>query len=144
MRGGARLFVIGGLMAACGPFAYLTVASSSLAMLKMFSAAFGFFAGGIVGNIFGAVFDVVPVANHGVSAGTMNMIGGIAGGLGVLFAGQWKDSFGLDMVMLAAAAAVVAGGITVIAVGRAKVASDRARGGLSDPLTVTGNTGIMG
>jgi hypothetical protein len=74
----------------------------------------------------------------------MNMIGGIAGGLGVLFAGQWKDAFGRDGVMLAAAAAVVAGGLTVIAVGRVQVASDRARGGLADPLTVTGNTGIMG
>ncbi|MEO7649558.1 MAG: MFS transporter, partial [Bryobacteraceae bacterium] len=84
VRGGARLFVLGGLLVAAGPFAYLTVAASALAILKLYSAAFGFFAGGIVGNIFGAVFDVIPVSNHGVGAGTMNMIGGIAGGLGVL------------------------------------------------------------
>lgn len=130
VRGGARFFVVGGLLLACGPLAYLTIASSSLAILKLFSAAFGFFAGGIVGNIFGAVFDVIPVSNHGIGAGTMNMIGGIAGGLGVLFAGQWKDSFGLGGVMLAAAVAVVAGGGIVIAVGRVRIIPDRARAGL--------------
>lgn len=130
VRGGARFFVLGGLLLASGPFAYLTVASSSLATLKLFSAAFGFFAGGIVGNIFGAVFDVIPVSNHGVGVGTMNMIGGIAGGLGVLFAGHWKESFGLAGVMLAAAAAVVASGATVIIVGRARLALERARAGL--------------
>lgn len=134
VRGGARVFVLGGLMLAAGPFAYLTVAAPSLATLKLCSAAFGFFAGGIVGNIFGGVFEVIPVSNHGIGAGTINMIGGVAGGLGVLFAGQWKDSFGLDRVILMAAAAAVTGGIMVIAVGRARIASDRLLAGLTSPF----------
>ena len=110
------------------------ISAPSLVLLKVFSAAFGFFAGGIVGNIFGGVFDVIPVGNHGIGAGTMNTIGGVAGGLGVLFAGQWKDTFGLDWVILMSATAVVVGGATVIAVGYARIASDRLRAGLSNPL----------
>jgi MFS transporter, Spinster family, sphingosine-1-phosphate transporter len=123
VRPGARVFVLAGLILAAGPFAYLTIAAPSLALLKLCSAAFGFFAGGMVGNIFGGVFDIVPVGNHGIAAGTMNMIGGVAGGLGVLFAGEWKNSFGLDRVMLAAAVAAVISAAILMAGARARFSS---------------------
>jgi MFS family permease len=129
VRPGARVFVLAGLILAAGPFAYLTIAAPSLALLKLCSAAFGFFAGGMIGNIFGGVFDVIPAGNHGIGAGTMNMIGGIAGGLGVLFAGEWKNSFGLDRVMLAAAAAAVMSAIILIVVTQARFSSVRLPGG---------------
>jgi MFS family permease len=143
-RPGARIFVLGGLILAAGPLAYLTIASPSLALLKLCSAAFGFFAGGMVGNIFGGVFDIVPAGNHGIAAGTMNMIGGVAGGLGVLFAGEWKNSFGLDGVMLAASTAAVISAVILIAIARVRFPVERSAGPLRDRLTRTGNTGTMG
>ena len=126
-RAGARVYVLAALILVAGPLAYLTIAAPSLALLKVFSAAFGFFAGGVVGNIFGAVFDIIPAANYGVGAGTMNMIGGVAGGLGVLFAGRWKESYGLDHVMLVSGVAAAAAGLAVLLVARARVLSDRQR-----------------
>lgn len=128
---GARVFVLAGLVLIAGPLAYLTIIAPSLEILKLGSAIFGFFAGGIVGNIFGGVFDVIPVDNHGIGAGTMNMIGGVAGGLGVLFAGEWKNSFGFDRVMLAAGAAAVISGAILIAVAHVRLATDQLRAGLS-------------
>ncbi len=134
VRPGARVYVLAGLILTAGPLAYFTIAAPSLTLLKFYSSLFGFFAGGIVGNIFGGVFDVIPVGNHGIGAGTMNMIGGVAGGLGVLFAGEWKSAFGLDRVMLAAAAAAVISAVSLLAVAHARLPADRLRARLSSPI----------
>jgi MFS family permease len=128
----ARLYVLGLVILAAGPFAFLTLWATSLEAVITFSAIFGLFAGGVVGGIFGGVFDVIPERNYGLGVGAMNMIGGIAGGLGVLFAGQWKDTFGIERVMLFTATAASVSAICVLVVVRAYFESDRQRAALSD------------
>lgn len=95
----ARLYV-----AACGilcsaPFAYLTFATDSLPLVRLFSAAFGLFAGMLSANAFAAAYDVIGARNHGLGTGVLNMAGGMSSAAMIYLAGIWKDTVGFPVMM---------------------------------------------
>jgi predicted MFS family arabinose efflux permease len=113
--GAARFYIVViGILAAC-PFAWLTFTVHSLLQMKLASAAFGFFAGLMAANVFGAAYDVVAELNYGFSTGALNTAGGLAGGAAILSVGLWKASAGMDGLMLCAAlfSVVTAGGLII-------------------------------
>ncbi len=90
------------------PLAWLTFTAPSLAWLKAFAAAFGFFAGLLMSNTVASAYDVIPPANYGLAAGVLTLVGGLAGGLGVFSIGRWKESLGVETLVGWGAAAGVA------------------------------------
>src|SRR5438067_76255 len=77
VRSGRFLIGVFGLVA-CAPFAYLSLASGSLIVAKSASAAFGFFAGLYIANVFAGSYDVIARQNYGLATGVLNLIGGLA------------------------------------------------------------------
>lgn len=104
----ARFYLLGAGLLLCSPFAYLTFASPSLGIVKLSAMLFGLTAGLFMGNHFAAAYDVTERENYGFAAGFLNMAGGTAGGAGVLAAGLWKASLGIDTLALWAAGATMA------------------------------------
>jgi MFS family permease len=91
----------------CSPLAYATVAVNSLALLKVASAGFGFFAGFMMSSIIASAYDVIAAANYGFGAGALTMIGGLAGGLAIYSVGRWKESLGVETLLAWGSAAGV-------------------------------------
>lgn len=110
IRSGRFLIAVAGL-AACAPFAFLSIAAGSLAMAKLSAAAFGFFAGVFVANTFAASYDVISRRNYGLATGVLNLTGGLSGGAAILATGLWKAALGMAPLMkwlaLASAASAV-------------------------------------
>ncbi|MBI1790427.1 MAG: MFS transporter [Acidobacteria bacterium] len=102
-----RFYVVAAGLLLCSPFAYLSLAAPSLDGLKFACAAFGLFAGVMLSNVVAAAYDVTGPENYGFSAGALTLIGGLAGGLGILSMGRWKASLGAGTLMGWAAAAGV-------------------------------------
>lgn len=104
-------------IAACGilcsaPFAFLAFHADSLWMVRIFSSAFGAFAGLMIGNVFAAAYDVVPVSLRGLGAGVLNMMGGISSSAMIFAAGVWKESIGFPTMMVGVSSVC---GLTAIA-----------------------------
>jgi MFS family permease len=93
-----------------GPLAWATLSAPSLVSLKALAVAYGFSSGLHVGNIFPAAAKAVKPRDYGFAAGLLNLSGGLAGGAGMLLAGQLKASVGLAPIAGAAAVACCAGG----------------------------------
>jgi MFS family permease len=121
---GRFLIAVVGL-AGSAPFAYLSLASQSLAMTRFSMAAFGFFAGIFIANTFAAAYDVVSKQEYGLAAGVLNLVGGMAGGAGILAAGLWKGSLGMAALMKWQAAASFACAIVLLLVVANRFAADR-------------------
>jgi predicted MFS family arabinose efflux permease len=83
----------------CAPFAYLALATTSLAALKLCAASFGFFAGSLMSNNVASVYDVTAEANYGFAVGWLNVLGGMAGATAAFLAGLWKQSVGIVTMM---------------------------------------------
>ena len=83
----------------CAPFAYLALATTSLAALKLCAAGFGFFAGFLMSNNVASVYDVTAEANYGFAVGWLNVLGGMAGATAAFLAGLWKQSVGIVTMM---------------------------------------------
>ncbi len=96
------------------PLAYLVFASDNLAAALMATAAFGLVAGFFQANVFAGAYDLVLGSNFGFATGVLNGAGGIAGGLGILFTGIFRESIGLATVVGAAAVLTVASGVALL------------------------------
>ncbi|HYM05884.1 MAG TPA: MFS transporter [Terriglobales bacterium] len=126
IRSGRFLIAIAGL-AGSAPFAFLCLAAGSLAIAKLSAAAFGFFAGVFIANLFAAAYDVVSRQNYGLGAGILNLTGGVAGGAAILTTGLWKASLGMATLMKWQALASGAGAILLLCVVVTRFAPDRRR-----------------
>jgi MFS transporter, Spinster family, sphingosine-1-phosphate transporter len=124
IRSGRFLIAVAGL-AACTPFAFLSLAAGSLAIAKLSAAAFGFFAGVFVANTFAAAYDVISRQNYGLGTGILNLTGGFAGGAAILTTGIWKASVGMAPLMKWQAIASGAGAVLLLFVVLTRFASDR-------------------
>lgn len=124
IRSGRFLIAVAGL-AACAPFAFLSLAAGSLAIAKLSAAAFGFFAGVFVANTFAAAYDVVSAQNYGLATGILNLAGGLSGGAAILAAGLWKASLGMSLLMKWQAIASAAAAVLLLFVVLIRFASDR-------------------
>lgn len=94
-----RFLIAGAGLGGCAPFAFLSLAGGSLTIARLSAAVFGFFAGVFVANTFAAAYDVISKQDYGLAAGILNLIGGLAGGAGILAAGLWKASLGIAPLM---------------------------------------------
>lgn len=124
VRSGRFLIAVAGL-AACAPFAFLSLAAGSLVIAKLSAAAFGFFAGVFVANTFAAAYDVISRQNYGLGTGILNLTGGLAGGAAILAAGLWKASVGMAPLMKWQAIASCAGAVLLLLVVLTRFTSDR-------------------
>lgn len=87
------------------PLAYLIFETSSIHVMEVAATAFGLFAGLMIGNLFAAVYDIVPRQYYGSGSGVMNMIGGLSGAATMTTIGVLKTSFGIPELVLYAAIA---------------------------------------
>jgi MFS family permease len=124
VRAGRFYLACAGL-AAAGPFAFLSLAADSLGVAKSASAAFGFFAGLFIANVFASSYDVISRHNYGLGTGILNLVGGLAGGAAMLAAGVWKSSVGMATLMQWQAVASVSAAILLLFVVMAQFQSDR-------------------
>jgi len=104
---GARFYIVALGILLSAPFAYASLSLDSLRSVKIASAGFGFFAGGLHANLVGAAYDVIDREEYGIGVGALNMTGGAVGGVGILFAGIWSQTVGIPRMMKWAALASV-------------------------------------
>ena len=113
--GAGRFYVAGIGLLLSTPFAYLTLAASSVLSLKLASAAFGLLSGLMVANVFACAYDVIQEHHYGFGAGVLNMIGGLAGGAGILVAGLLKETIGIaGLIGWAAVATAIAASVMLL------------------------------
>jgi MFS family permease len=125
-----RFYIAGAGLLMAAPFAYLTLATPSLPVLKLASAAFGLFAGMMVANVFASAYDVISARNYGFAAGVLNMTGGLSGGAATFLAGRWKESLGIHTLMGGGALAAVFSAVILMIVASKEFARDRQRIGM--------------
>ena len=111
----------------CAPCAYLTLAVSSLGLLKLCAVGFGLFAGLMVANNFACAYDVIAERNYGFGAGFLNLIAGLAAGGATFLAGLWKQSIGIPTLMAWAVWAAVLGAVVQVVVAAMSFRRDRLR-----------------
>lgn len=119
-----RFLIAGAGLGGCAPFAFLSLAGGSLTVARLSAAAFGFFAGVFVANTFAAAYDVISKQEYGLAAGILNLIGGLAGGVGILAVGLWKASLGIAPLMKWQAIASCACAILLLTVVVTRFATD--------------------
>ena len=113
-RGRIQVQLLGVLGGA--PFVYLCGKADSGAWLAATLAAWGLFKGLYDANIFAAVFDVIPPAARGTTAGLMNMVGWLAGGASApLVIGYIAEDYGLGPAISSAALLYLAAGVCLLA-----------------------------
>jgi hypothetical protein len=103
-------------IAVSAPFAWMALSFDTLSAVKLASAAFGFFAGGLHANIAAAPFEVVPPGNFGVALGMLNLIGGVGGGAAILLTGKYRDAIGIGSLMGLCSVAAVIGAMWMVSV----------------------------
>ncbi|HZO51382.1 MAG TPA: MFS transporter [Bryobacteraceae bacterium] len=115
LRAGRLMLAAGGLLAA-SPFAVWILAAPELWLASIAAACFGWFAGLMMANNVAAAYDLVAGRSYGLAAGVLTLVGGLAGGLSILFAGAWKDSYGIEFLMRWAAGAAAVSAILLAAI----------------------------
>lgn len=116
----ARQWVLVASLVGCAPALWALATVTSLETTRIAAAAFGLSSGLFMGNIFAAAFEVVAANLRASAVGVLNLGGGLVSGFGALFGGVWKQSLGIDGLLvitagvyLAAAALVVAATLTL-------------------------------
>ena len=109
----ARFYVAATGFAVSAPLAYLTFTAPTLRSTEVFCAAFGLLAGLASGNAFACAYEVAPPGRSGLTAGVLNLAGGISGSVMMLVAGMVRRSGGLETALAWTAAGTAVGGVTV-------------------------------
>lgn len=110
----SRLWLMTASLLLCAPCLHLLGSSDTLMMTRIAAAGFGLFSGLLMGNIFPAAFEVVPVNTRASAVGLLNLCGGLMAGFATLFGGLWKSSLGIDRLLSLTAAAYLAAGSLLI------------------------------
>ena len=110
----SRLWLMTASLLLCAPCLHLLGSSDTLMMTRIAAAGFGLFSGLLMGNIFPAAFEVVPVNTRASAVGVLNLCGGLMAGFATLFGGLWKSSLGIDRLLSLTAAAYLAAGFLLI------------------------------
>jgi MFS family permease len=115
----ARLYVAGAGVFFSAPFAYLAFSANTLLEARLYSFAFGLFAGCLSANAFAAAFELFPEDARGLAAGILNGAGGVASGGMILLAGLYKDQWGFGTMLgwTAATAMICAAMLAKLAAG---------------------------
>jgi len=113
-RGGRILAQSIGLL--CGvPFLFLTGWTIKVPLLLLAMVGFGYFKGIYDANIFAGLYDVVPIARRGASAGILNSLGWLGGGFAPVLIAVAAARFGLSACISATAAIYLAIGLLMFA-----------------------------
>jgi MFS family permease len=100
----------------CGvPFVFLTGWTTSVALLIVAMAGFGYFKGLYDANIFASLYDVVPVARRGAAAGLLNSLGWLGAGFAPVAIALASARYGMSASISATAGIYVVIGILLAA-----------------------------
>jgi MFS family permease len=103
-RSGRMLVLLFSLIT-CAPLLWGIGHVEDLSQLKGLLVGYGFCSGWMIGNIFPAAFDVVPVSSRGAVVGILNLFGAALSGFAPLAVGTWKESVGFSGMLTVAAIA---------------------------------------
>jgi len=105
-------------MLAGAPCVYLCGQANSLTEILAVLTAWGLCKGVYDANIFAAVYDVIPAAARGTTAGFMNMMGWLAGGASApLVIGYLAERHGMGAAISSASIVYVAAGMLLLLAG---------------------------
>ncbi len=110
----SRLWLMTTSLLLCAPCLHALGSSDTLNGTRIAAAGFGLFSGLLMGNIFPAAFEVVPVDTRASAVGVLNFFGAITSGFAALFGGLWKQSLGIDRLLSLTALAYVLAGLVLI------------------------------
>ena len=110
----ARLWILAAGLFLCAPCLHALGSSGSLADFRLAALGFGLFSGFLMGNIFPAVFDVVPAASRATAVGLVNFCGFVSG-FAPLLGGLWKQTVGIDSLFSRIAIVYLIFGLLLIA-----------------------------
>jgi MFS family permease len=100
----------------CGvPFVFLTGWTTSVALLILAMAGFGYFKGLYDANIFASLYDVVPVARRGAAAGLLNSLGWLGAGFAPVAIAVASTRYGMSASISATAGVYVVIGVLLAA-----------------------------
>lgn len=89
----------------CGvPFLYITGRTTSVPVLVIGMAGFGYFKGMYDANIFASLYDVVQVRYRGTAAGILNSMGWLGGGFAPVIIALAAARYGMSLCISATAA----------------------------------------
>jgi MFS family permease len=110
----SRLWLMTASLIFCAPCLHFLGNSDTLTATRVAAACFGLFGGLLMGNIFPAAFEVVPLHTRASAVGILNFCGSILSGFAPWLGGLWKQTLGIDRLMSITALAYLAAGIALI------------------------------
>ena len=125
----ARQWVLVASLVGCAPALWALATVTSLESTRIAAAAFGLSSGLFMGNIFAAAFEVVAANLRASAVGVLNLGGGLVSGFGALFGGVWKQSLGIDGLLVITAGVYLAAAALVIAATLTLFRADHIRAG---------------
>lgn len=129
----ARQWVLVASLVGCAPALVALAAVGSLGATRLAAAAFGLSSGLFMGNIFAAAFEVVAADLRASAVGLLNLGGGLVSGFGALFGGVWRQSLGIDGLLLITAGIYLAAAVLLVAATLTLFRADHARAGGLQP-----------
>lgn len=95
----SRLWLLVASLLFCAPCLIGIGYSETLNLTRVSLAAFGLFAGFLMGNIFPAAFEVVPSDTRASAVGILNFFGSALSGFAPLVVGTWKKTVGIERML---------------------------------------------
>ena len=112
-RGGRMLTQALGLLAGV-PFIFVTGWTTTVAILIVAMAGFGFFKGLYDANIWASLHDVVPTRRRATAVGLMNAVGWIGGGIAPVAVGFASERYGLSAAISASSVVYLVVGLLLL------------------------------
>jgi len=109
-----RFWLLVGSFIFCAPCVYLLGHCETLSATRAAAAGFGLFCGFLMGNIFPAAFEVVPIDARATAVGMLNFCATFLSGLGPLFGGVWKKTLGIDGLLSVTAVGYLVAGVALV------------------------------
>jgi len=115
--GGRQIVQAGGLLLGV-PFLFLVGSASYATGLIVGLIGFGFSKGIYDANMWASLYDVVPVSNRGIAAGTMNSLGWLGGGVAPIAIAAGAQHFGMGRCLSATSVIYLVLAIGTLQIGR--------------------------
>jgi len=112
-RGGRMMTQALGLLAGV-PFIFVTGWTTTVAILIVAMAGFGFFKGLYDANIWASLHDVVPTTRRATAVGMMNAVGWIGGGMAPVAVGFASERYGLSAAISASSLVYLVVGLLLL------------------------------
>lgn len=96
----ARFWVLAVSVILTGPALYAVAYAPSLWQIKLAAIAFGLCNGAYQANLFASAFEITDASRRALAVGVLNLIGASVSGFAGLGGGIWRESQGLDLLMV--------------------------------------------